>query len=169
MALQGLGLGVAVDYGRQEGGHAARSTATQGQATLLPVRDAAPTLAGEPRPLVAAGRTGTGARSALLGEYVQHVAPDVDAAIGRRRSSFDNDAWQVALSYVLTGENASYQGVVPREDFAPGEGGWGAWEVAARYHELDLDDDAFDDAASRTRPSRASDAQGVGASASTGT
>ena len=55
-----------------------------------------------------------------------------------------NEAWQVAMSYALTGENASYKGLIPARAFAPGEGGWGALEVAARYNEIDFDDDSFD-------------------------
>jgi phosphate-selective porin OprO/OprP len=55
-----------------------------------------------------------------------------------------NQAWQVAASYLLTGENASFKGVVPRESFSLDEGGgWGAFEVAARYGQLRIDDDVF--------------------------
>ena len=32
---------------------------------------------------------------------------------------------------------------MPRVAFDPFKGGWGAFEVAGRYHELDFDDDAF--------------------------
>ena len=59
-------------------------------------------------------------------------------------TTLTNSAWQVAGSYVLTGENASYGGVTPREDFTPTDGGgWGAWELAARVGELDLDHKAY--------------------------
>ena len=45
---------------------------------------------------------------------------------------------------MLTGEDASYRGVVkPSEPFSPGKGGWGAWELVGRYGELEIDDDAF--------------------------
>lgn len=54
-----------------------------------------------------------------------------------------NKAWQVAASYVLTGENASFKGVIPRSDFALDGSGWGAFEVAARYGQLRIDDDVF--------------------------
>jgi phosphate-selective porin OprO/OprP len=55
-----------------------------------------------------------------------------------------NKAWQIAASYVLTGENASFKGVVPRENFGLDEGsGWGAFEVAARYGQLNIDKDVF--------------------------
>ncbi len=59
------------------------------------------------------------------------------------RATFGNQAWQVAMSYVLTGENASFKGVVPRANFALEGGGWGAFELAARYGQLLIDPDAF--------------------------
>ena len=52
-------------------------------------------------------------------------------------------AWQVAASYVLTGESASFRGVTPRNPLEPGAGTWGAFEVAARFHRLEVDDDVF--------------------------
>lgn len=54
-----------------------------------------------------------------------------------------NDSWQIAASYVLTGEKASYKGVTPVKSFDPQKGQWGAFEIAGRYSELDVDDDAF--------------------------
>ena len=44
---------------------------------------------------------------------------------------------------MLTGENASYKGVVPINSFDPRAGRWGAFEVAGRYSEVNVDDDAF--------------------------
>ena len=44
---------------------------------------------------------------------------------------------------MLTGEDASYRGVVkPSAPFSPG-GGWGAFELVGRYGELEIDDGAF--------------------------
>ena len=78
----------------------------------------------------------------MLAEY---VSTDTDVTRLGSDERFHNDAWQIAMSYVVTGENASFKGVVPRSDFRPGEnGGWGAWEIAARYHELNVDSDIFD-------------------------
>ncbi|HSI23483.1 MAG TPA: porin [Methylophilaceae bacterium] len=54
-----------------------------------------------------------------------------------------HDAWQIAASYLLTGEDASFKGVKPKRDFDPDKGGWGAWELVARYSEIELDDDTF--------------------------
>ena len=69
----------------------------------------------------------------------------------------DNTAWQIAASYVLTGENASYGssygGIVPREPFAPAKGTWGAFQVAARFSELDVDNAVFDDGFASLRDS----------------
>jgi phosphate-selective porin OprO/OprP len=54
-----------------------------------------------------------------------------------------NDAWQVAGSWLLTGEDASFKGVKPKRNFDLNSGGWGAWEIVARYSELNIDDNAF--------------------------
>jgi phosphate-selective porin OprO/OprP len=56
----------------------------------------------------------------------------------------DNRAWSLTASYVLTGEDASYKAVAkPNHPFTVGGAGWGAWELVARYGELDIDEDAF--------------------------
>ena len=61
--------------------------------------------------------------------------------------TLSHDAWQIAASYLITGEDASFKGVKPKQDFDPDKGGWGAWELVARYSELNLDDDTFQDKA----------------------
>jgi len=40
----------------------------------------------------------------------------------------------------LTSEDSTARGVVPREDFSPGAGGWGAFEIVARVSGIDFDD-----------------------------
>ena len=55
-----------------------------------------------------------------------------------------HEAWQIAVSYFLTGEDASFRGVRPKQDFDFGTG-WGAWELVARYSEINLDEDTFKD------------------------
>jgi phosphate-selective porin OprO/OprP len=75
----------------------------------------------------------------------------------------DVDAFQITGSYVLTGEAASYRGVVPVKPFRGSEGGWGAWEVAARYHQLHVDDEVFDEGyASRTASAETARAWSLG-------
>jgi phosphate-selective porin OprO/OprP len=76
----------------------------------------------------------------VLGEYVisdQHVRK------GSSHADLQNTAWQVAAGWTLTGEDASYTGINPKHPFNLAQGQWGAWQVAARYAELDVDDAAF--------------------------
>ena len=57
--------------------------------------------------------------------------------------------WYVEGSWVLSGEsrgwsaaNAAFTNPRPRVNFSPDGGGWGAFELAARYSTLDLNDNA---------------------------
>jgi phosphate-selective porin OprO/OprP len=59
------------------------------------------------------------------------------------KSRVTHEAWQVNASYVLTGEETSYRGVKPANNFDPKNGGWGAWEIAGRFQRLDLDPDVY--------------------------
>ncbi len=80
-------------------------------------------------------------RFGLLAEYIRSSQ---EVAVAGTRAELDHDAWQATLSWVLTGEDASYRGVArPSSPFNPGKGGWGAWELVGRYGELDVDDGAF--------------------------
>ena len=75
-----------------------------------------------------------------MGEYIISME---DVSKGAVHQRLDNSAWQVTASYVLTGEKASYTGVVPENPFNPLDGRWGAFELAARVGQLDVDSDAF--------------------------
>jgi len=79
-----------------------------------------------------------------LAEYVR-VSQDISrtTAAGLRSSRLDTSAWQLALSYFLTGEEASYKGLKPNSTFNLGKPGWGAFEIVARYNELRLDEGFF--------------------------
>lgn len=85
----------------------------------------------------------------LTGEYVQekqNVTRQFGATSNLRRSEeMNQDGWNLTASYVLTGEEASNKGIKPSQKFAPGEGGWGAWELVGRIGELNVDKDAFYD------------------------
>jgi phosphate-selective porin OprO/OprP len=52
-----------------------------------------------------------------------------------------NHGWEVTAGYVLTGEERTYNGVVP--EHAAWRGGLGAFELVARSSRLKLDTDAF--------------------------
>lgn len=54
-----------------------------------------------------------------------------------------HNAWEVATTYLLTGEDASYRGVKPAQEFDLVNGGWGAWELVGRYSEINLDEATF--------------------------
>jgi phosphate-selective porin OprO/OprP len=80
----------------------------------------------------------------LLGEYV-NVSQEVSRALASgaiNRGTINNSAWQLAAYWFLTGEEETYRGYAPNSSFKPGES-WGAFELTARYHELDIDGEAF--------------------------
>lgn len=76
----------------------------------------------------------------VMAEYAQESQ---DVTRGLTTRSLDHDAWEVTASYILTGEKASYGDVKPNQPFKPGNDGWGAWEIVARYNEMNLDDNTF--------------------------
>jgi phosphate-selective porin OprO/OprP len=80
----------------------------------------------------------------LMGEYI--ASKQEIALIGNpsTRASLSNTAWQLTGSWVLTGEDGGYRGVVkPLHPFTADGEGWGAFELVGRYGVLDIDDDAF--------------------------
>ncbi len=80
----------------------------------------------------------------LLGEYVVSSQELLGKnASGENFIRQDNTAWQVQASYVVTGEDNTFQSVTPRNNFDPRNGGWGALQLSARWTELDIDDDTF--------------------------
>ena len=80
----------------------------------------------------------------LLGEYaVSSQELSGTNAGGQSVIQQDNTAWQIQASYVVTGEDNTFRSVNPRKNFDPRNGGWGALQLAARWTELDIDDDTF--------------------------
>jgi len=102
-------------------------------------------------------------RFGLMGEWIssqQEVQVGSNAAT---HTELDNTAWQVTGSFLLTDDDASYRGVVkPRHPFALGGEGWGAFELVARYGELDIDEDAFPVYADPSLSAHGSQAWGLG-------
>jgi phosphate-selective porin OprO/OprP len=78
-----------------------------------------------------------------LGVYGEYAQTSQVAQTGRLQTRLTNEAWQGALSWVLTGEEASYTGVAPKKNFDLQAHTWGAWEVAARVQQLQIDPDTF--------------------------
>ena len=163
--LKGLGLGIAGSYGHQEGpqglplknGFATdafqtfftyRTGAGTGDATANVIADGAHWRL-SPQGYFYYGPFG------LLGEYILSSQELARQAGPVTFQTVHNSAWQIGGSYVLTGEEASHRGVLPRRNFDPRTGHWGAFEVVARYEYLDVDDGVFtllaDPAMSATR------------------
>ena len=78
----------------------------------------------------------------LLGEYVISDQGIKNSAT-LKTADLENTAWDIAAGWVLTGEDATFNGVTPRHPFDPRNGGWGALQLVARYAELDVDKAAF--------------------------
>lgn len=76
----------------------------------------------------------------------EYVSADVDLC---ENSSASFSSYYVQAGYFLTGEHKPYSKsegvfgrVMPKKNFNPDEGDYGAWEVAARYSYIDLEDSA---------------------------
>jgi phosphate-selective porin OprO/OprP len=76
----------------------------------------------------------------LMAEYA-YERQEVTRSTNHR--TLGNDAWQATFSYLLTGEEASYGGVKPKQPFSPNGNGWGAWEIVGRLSGMNIDDNAF--------------------------
>ncbi len=90
--------------------------------------------------------------------YAEYAGERVGVRKGNSTATLNHDAWQIATSVVVTGEDANYTGVVPR--LGVGSGGFGAIEVGVRVEELDLDQATFPTYADANKSARS--ARGVG-------
>jgi len=154
--LRGLGLGIAATRGTHTG--PLPGYRTSGQATFFQYADGV-TGTGTHRRLAPQGFYYYGPLG-LFGEYVvssQIVAgPTGHARVAHR-------AWQVVGSFFVTGEDASYTTVTPKNQLDPKKGTIGAVEVVARYGELLIDDVAFErQYADPARSARSARAWGFG-------
>ena len=95
----------------------------------------------------------------LLGEY---VISDQQVTKGASSADLQNTAWEISGSWLLTGEDATYNSVTPKHPFDPRNGQWGAWQVVARYANLDVDKNAFPTFASYSSSASSARAWSVG-------
>ncbi len=81
----------------------------------------------------------------MFGEYVISDQAVSRTGTGKQpRADLANSAWEITGSWVLTGEDASFVGGIrPRHPFDPMSGNWGAWQLVARYSQLNVDSGAF--------------------------
>lgn len=140
-ALSGLGFGLAASAGEKDGAgtNLLPRYRTPGQNVFFQYRNAVAAHGSHTRwsPQAYWYRNAFG----LQAEYIES---EQELLAGNVRAELAHQAWGLTASWVLTGEDASYRGVAkPARPFTPGGDGWGAFELVARYGELDIDDDAF--------------------------
>jgi phosphate-selective porin OprO and OprP len=144
---QSLGLGLAASVGTQEGSLAAPNLPNlrrQSRASYFRYRSdgtvpGTSVADGDRRRLSPQGYFYAGPVG-FLWEYVWTLQ---DIRRADAVASIDSRAWQVAGSWVLTGESPSYRSVAPRRVFDPASGAFGAFEIAARAGRVTIDDEAF--------------------------
>jgi phosphate-selective porin OprO/OprP len=158
-ALQGLGFGIAGTYAHSNG--AGNGPTNPNSVTGLPSDIKTP---GQQAALITyfAGTSSTNSAQqagnkirwtpqlyyyngsfGLLGEYAQSRFDVISGAGGFRANGVENDAWHITGSWLVTGENASFGSVKPKNAYNPNGSGWGAWEIVARYQEINVDDKLF--------------------------
>lgn len=138
--LRGLGLAIAGSTGRQSGARALSGFRT---ASLeQPFFAYADAVADGVRTRYSPQLTYYWKRFGGFAEYVRSRTPIRKELV---REEIVHEAWQVAGSYVLTGDAATdaRAGIRPREPFDFGQRRFGALQLAARYHVLSVDGDAF--------------------------
>jgi phosphate-selective porin OprO/OprP len=146
-ALKGLGFGIGASTGHQDEGAALptfKSTAGQAVFFAYGTKTVTPFADGRRRTYIPQLYYYIGPFG-LLAEYVD-TAQKVAATINSVTTvhDIDNHAWQMAGSWVLTGEKKSYRSVVPRKGLElDGDRGAGAWELVGRYTVLNVDAAAF--------------------------
>jgi phosphate-selective porin OprO/OprP len=140
--LQGLGFGVAASYGEVTGTLTAPNLATYrttGNQTFYRYR--ADALADGTRKRIAPQAYYYSGRLGLILEQSNSWQEVRRGAIAQGEVAAH--AMQVAASWVLTGERATYRAVTPRRNFDLTTGAWGAFQVAGRYMQLTVGDEAF--------------------------
>lgn len=163
--LQGLGVGIAGSYGHREGSTLPTYRTAGQNAIFTYVKD---TLADGPSTRIAPQLYYYYRPFGLIAEYVtsEQEWSRIDAATTTTlQDSFTNTAWQVSTIYVLTGENATFSGVKPKNPFSIEKGSWGAFALTARYGVLDIEDETFTEGyASKTTAVTQATNWGVGVS-----
>jgi phosphate-selective porin OprO/OprP len=140
--LAGLGIGLAGTWGKREGDLTNRQVGDyRSPAQERVFRYRATTHADgthwrlAPQGYFYSGPFGLQAEYTISSQEVRNAAG---------MATLQHSAWEVQARYVLTGETAGNRGwPVAAEPFNPWIGDWGAWEIAARYGQLKVDDDAF--------------------------
>jgi phosphate-selective porin OprO/OprP len=97
----------------------------------------------------------------LMGEYVISDQAVLNTAT-QSRAQLKNTAWEVAAQWVLTGEPASFSGITPLRPLGLSDRGWGAWQLVARFGQLNIDDAAFPNFANPATSAKSATAWALG-------
>lgn len=156
--LGGLGIGVAATYGWQHGTATATglsSFKTEGQLTFFSWLNDSKT------GIFAYAYGGRWRASPQLYYYVgpialegEYVYSSTGVTAGGNAANIANQAWQLELSGVLTGEHASYDGLKPKRPFNIRRRRFGAFELGLRVDQLYVNDAAFPLYADPTKSAR---------------
>lgn len=151
--LKGFGIGIGSTYGRQKKGDDlnALSYRTAGRARFFRFAqgDGVVDQADGEKSRMAPQAYWFWGPFHAMGEYIRNdqgvrrAVTDGDGVTTVTDGRFVNDGFFLQAGYVLTGEKASYKGVVPINAFDPRNGRWGAFEIAARGARLKVDKDLF--------------------------
>lgn len=145
--MTGLGIGFGASFGQSHGSVASPqlpSYRSFGQNTIFSYRNDATTAGtafadGDRYRFVTQayyyyGRFGTLSEFVLSSQGVQR---------NQQFGDVKHYGWQSTLNYVITGESASYSGVIPRNNFDPSQGTWGALEAVGRLSGLSMDEGTY--------------------------
>ena len=81
----------------------------------------------------------------LLGEFIaeKQGVNTAGVAAGGGFTNYETTAWNVSMNFILTGENATLDGVVPNQPVDFKNDQFGAWEMAFRYDGMAIGANAF--------------------------
>ncbi len=170
--LRGFGIGFAGTYGRQKGSLSSTQLPvyrSDGQQTFFSYVTDSPATAGGTA--VANGPQWRISPQGYwywgpLGFLWEWVQSNNDVKLGGATNNVIAEAWQIQLSWVLTGESNTYRGTVPARNFDPWtffDGSVGAWEIAARVAQLSVDRDVYTlGLANPSRSARKAEAWAIG-------
>ena len=141
--MQGLGMGLTGTYGQPKGLTPTNLQSPGSETIVTYVTGTA--LNGDHHRLIPQGYWYYGPYGVFT-EYAmswQTLTSATSTTVKQQTINQQNSGWQVSTSYVLTGEDNTYQGVKPRKPFDPYNGSWGALQFLARWSELSIDKNTF--------------------------